>query len=371
MSRIGNCLLASAAGAALAIASLKAVALTLAGPDNADTKRPRHLQPPTMREASTIRRYLLAISTGLAVATFSYAMATAAPIVVTWDPSASIPQLSSTTGPFSFNNATIQDYSSLYLTPTGSNTFAVTELGFVPFVAFTNGATNTTPPALNNSSNASPFGIYGAFTSTSSLTCTGTSAANCMGTISSLNFTLKGDPGYNTGFSFSPTTGNPVATDPTSTDFTLASGVLANCGAPSPTCQNQVGLSNGVPSAAVTATFNPADPLELGFFISPPSTVTLDLLASFINSTSQVVCYDNVNGAACDGAAYGGSLPSGAPAGAAVLFQIGNSLSGLNPGGGSVNFITAAVPEPTSLTLFGPALIGMFAFGWRRKVLKQ
>lgn len=367
MSKIGNCLVVSAVRAASVIASLKSAVATLAGLDDPHMLRPHHFR--TRREVFRVREYLLAISSGLVVASFCYASASAAPIVVTWNPSASVPQLSSTTGPFSFNVATIQDYSSLYLTPTGVNTFSVTELGFIPFVAFNNGAMTTTPPALNNSSNPSPFGIYGAFTSTSALTCAGAGAANCTGTISSLNLMLEGDPGYNTGFSFSSTTGNPVATDATGNDFTLATGDLANCGAPSPNCQNQVGLTNGVPSAAVTTTFTPVDPLQSGFFVSPPSTVTLDLLGSFINSTSQVICYDNVSGADCDGAAYGGALPSGAPPGAVVLFQIGNSLSGLNPGGGSVNFITAAVPEPSSIGLLGPALIAIFALGWRRKAV--
>jgi len=367
MSIIRNCLLASAAGIGLVIAGVTSAiasspALNLGAAEAEGAKRPRRRPSWIGGGLAKGRTRLLSIASGLAVACLCYATASAAPIVVTWNPSASTPPLSIVTGPFSFNNATINNYTSIYLTPTGANTFSVTDQGFIPFVAFSNSGVTTTPADLDRPGG---FGLYGQFTSTSTLTCTGGTAANCTGMINSLSLTLMGDPGYNTTFGFNSTTGNPVAMN-AGGDVLLATGSLANCGAPSPTCQNMVGQANGVPSAAITTTFVP-ELGQSGFFVSPPVTATLGLLGSFINNTSEVLCYDNAGGALCDGDVdYAGALPAGAPPGADVLFQIGNSPSGLSPGGGSVTFFIP-VPEPTSLGLLGPALIALFALGWQRR----
>ncbi len=77
-------------------------------------------------------------------------------------------------------------------------------------------------------------------------------------------------------------------TDATANDFTLATGSLTFG-------QNDVALVNGVPSAAVTTTFNQAAG-EGGFFVSPPASVVLDLFGSFTNNLTEVTCFTNVVG---------------------------------------------------------------------------
>jgi len=300
-----------------------------------------------------LRKHLLAIASGLALAGLCYNPASAAPATLTWNPSGSVPPLS-TAGAFTFDNITIQDFAALYFTPTGAGTFSFTETALLPFTSFSIGGGIVATPGLNNTGGATSYGLYASATAGGNITCVGGGLANCSGLFNSVNVTMFGNPGDNSVFGFNATTGNPTITNNGSA-FALATGSLAACGLPSPTCQNTVSSSNVVPSAAVTTTFN-QQAGQSGFFVAPPATTTLNLLGSFLNSTSEVSCY----GSAADcGSFFVGALPSGAPAGATILLQIGRNVNGtIQPGGGSINFNTVAVPEPASLALLGASMIG-------------
>jgi len=284
--------------------------------------------------------------------------ASAIPATLTWDPSSASPALSNS-GPFTFNNITIQDYSSIVLSaPDASGNIASTDSGFIPLVAFNNGPV-VNVPGLDGAGGATAFGLYLQFSGTDIATVN--ASGDVIGHFTSLNYSLYGDPGYNTTFGFDGTTGAAQATN-TAGDVLLATGSLANCGAPSASCQNLANVTNSVPTAAVTLTFNPVVPLEAGFFVAPPISFNLNLFGNFSNNVTEVVCYA-ATAAECGIANYGGALPSGAPAGTAQLFQLGNPT----PGGGSITPLATAVPEPATLGMFGFGLLGLGFFRNRRK----
>lgn len=62
----------------------------------------------------------------------------------------------SNAGPFSFNGIRTSDFSSINLTSTGGGGFSFTENGFLPIASFDPG--NFTPPGLNGSTGATPYG---------------------------------------------------------------------------------------------------------------------------------------------------------------------------------------------------------------------
>lgn len=315
-----------------------------------------------MKLMTKLRTLAASAMAGLILAGLSSSGASAQ-ATLTWDPKGSSPKLS-TAGPFTFDDATIQDFASAYLTPTGPGTFSGTDTGFLPIVAFSLSGVPLINPGLNGAPLATAYGLFVEFNSTFDFTCT--SAGNCTGTYNSATFSLLGNPGDHESFSFSATTGLPLVSGATSA-FTLASGSLVKCLVPSPTCENLAALSGSVPTAAVTATFDEAAG-ESGFFLAPSAITKLNSLATFTNTTSEFRCYATSAYKPECGSFYKGGLPSGAPAGATVLIEIGINTSGkLAPGGGSITFET--IPEPASLTLLGSSLLltGWFARGRRNR----
>jgi len=83
------------------------------------------------------------------------------------------------------------------LTSIGSGSFSFTETGFLPIASFDPG--NFAPTGLNGTAEAIAYGLYIAFTASGLLS---TIAPNTpQGSFSSINYTLKGDPGFNDTFS--------------------------------------------------------------------------------------------------------------------------------------------------------------------------
>src|SRR5436190_24359876 len=98
-----------------------------------------------------IKSVALGAVAGLAVAGLCSSAGFAVPLTLTWDTTGTTPILS-TAGQFTFNNATIQDFASASLTPTGapgSGQFTVQEQGFLNINSFSLGQNNATPFGLN------------------------------------------------------------------------------------------------------------------------------------------------------------------------------------------------------------------------------
>jgi hypothetical protein len=269
----------------------------------------------------------------------------------------------------------VQDFDSIYLTPDGvggcsaPGGFCGTTNAIIPISSFTLGGGSAFQPAGFNA-----VGGYGLFATVSATTIQTGTIANNTGFFTSVTLTLWGDPADQAAGSFDPITGLPTLSNTGAAPFKLATGSLANCGAPSPTCQNTLSSSGVVPTAAVTTTFV-EDPLQTGFFVSPSASVTLNLLGSFTNNTSEIACFAATGFAAgCGGFLEGGvgTLPSGAPAGARFLLQVGRNVDGsIQPGGGSINFFATSVPEPGTLSLFGMGLLGLGFLSNRRNSKKS
>jgi hypothetical protein len=264
-----------------------------------------------------LRKYLAAPFAALLLTGASLANA-AAPIDVTWNPSAAG---ITTAAPFTFDNILINTYAAIDITGGGT---AFSEQGFAQLTVFSNNGLPTSIPTASF-----PGGT--AYTLYISFTATGTQTAGIpsTGSFSSLNYSLLGAPGITT---FADSNNDGLFEVTGAPTITLATGSLSSPGSTSLTGTP----GNLLPAASITATFVP-NPAFAGFFVNPNASQILDLSAAFTNTGSVITQF-----------ALGGT----------------NFRLSLNGGGG--NATLSAVPEPDTYGMLLAGL-GLFAFIARRR----
>jgi len=268
-----------------------------------------------------LRKYLAAPFAALLLTGASLANA-AAPIDVTWNPSA-VPGLS-TAGAFTFDNILLNSYAAIDITG-GGTTFS--EQGFVSLAGFSNNNVFTSIPTAGFPGGATPYSLYISFTAAG----TQSPGIPSTGIFTSLNYSLLAAPGATT---FTANASGIFAPTGTPT-ITLATGSLNG---PGSTSLTGTPPDNLLPAANVLATFIP-NPAFAGFFVNPTFSQILDLSAAFTNTGSVIT-----------------NIPLGG----------GNFRLSLNGGGGNATFAVTNVPEPDTYGMLLAGL-GLFAFIARRK----
>lgn len=232
---------------------------------------------------------------------------------------------------FSFDGVRTSDFSSINLTSTGMGTFTFKERGFLPFATFDPG--NFTPPGLNGSTAATPYGLYLAFSGTGMLS---SSANNLYGSFSDLNYTLMGDPNYNSTFNHYDTEHQAFCVG-CDNDIVLAKGSLLQGGT------NALGIvqassENPLPSAFV-------DLLFVGnssrFFVSPSVPFSLGLDMQFSNTSNVISSFTQ-------------SLPEGVD----KVINIG-TIENIG-GAGSGQFVVLGEPKSLMLLALFLLFVGLF-----------
>ena len=266
-----------------------------------------------------LRKYFTAPFAALLLTGASLANA-AAPIDVTWNPSATG---ITTAAPFTFDNVLINTYAAIDITGGGT---AFSEQGFAVLTVFSNNGLPTSIPTASFPGGTA-YSLYISFTATG----TQTAGIPSTGSFSSLNYSLLGAPGITT---FADSNLDGIFEVTGAPAITLATGSLAAPGSTSLTGTP----GNLLPAASITATFVP-NPAFAAFFVTPPAAQILDLSAAFTNTGSVI-----------------------------TQFLLGGTdfrLS-LNGGGGNATFAVTSVPEPDTYGMLLAGL-GLFAFIARRK----
>ena len=266
-----------------------------------------------------LRKYLTAPFAALLLTGASLANA-AAPIDVTWNPSAAG---ITNAAPFTFDNVLINTYAAIDITNFGT---AFSEQGFARLTVFSNNGLPTSIPT-GSFPGGTPYSLYISFTATG----TQTAGIPSTGSFSTLNYSLLGAPGVTT---FQDSNNDGLFEVTGAPTITLATGSLSSPGSNSLTGTP----GNLLPAASITATFVP-NPAFAGFFVTPPATQILDLAAAFTNTGSVITQFP-----------LGGT----------------NFRLSLNGGGGNATLSVSNVPEPDTYGMLLAGL-GLFAFIARRR----
>ncbi|MEO7726518.1 MAG: flocculation-associated PEP-CTERM protein PepA [Burkholderiales bacterium] len=241
----------------------------------------------------------------------------AAPINVTWNPSGTVPPIS-TQGPFTFNNIVLNTYSNIDIV---GSTFS--EQGFLDLSLFNLGSA---PQAIPNAGfpAGTPYSLYIQFTATG----TQSPGIPSNGNFTSLSYTLFGAPGVTT----YNANGAGIFSSSGAAGTALATGSLLSPGSTSISIDPVTGSL--LPAAQVFASFIPNSSLATrNFFVNPTAFQNLDFSGAFTN-TGSVITQSSIQG--------------------------GTRLS-INGGGGNATFALAAIPEPDT---YGMLLAGLGLFGF-------
>lgn len=265
--------------------------------------------------------------------------AAAAPITVTWQPTAVpgitdpyIPALDTPT--FSTDDITTAEYGSIVLTP-GATTSTFVNQGLVNLSAFTLGGSTTTPVALGRSNGYVLFAMFDAKGTFNGTTVSPAVGATESGVITSFNYNLFIAPANGAAPAFGANSAGPTAANLGSA-ILLASGSEISNGTTTLSNTASGGLSAG---ANVVASFieNPAAIAD-GFYVSPPTDVALNLFSSTTNP-GNVLTTPNLD-----------------------TLVIGANGTG---GGGAITF-ESSVPEPASIAVIGTGIFGLGLLRRRR-----
>jgi hypothetical protein len=240
--------------------------------------------------------------------------------LVTLNPSGANPPLSGNTS-FQTDNATIANNAVVTFDAAGN----FTETGFFRVTAWNVGGSGVAGTGITTA-----YNVYGTFTATGFQGGLG-------GVVTSLTFTLFGDPGANNSF---PVAGTVIGG--TGDDITLGSGSLLAPGVSIiiPPFNNPTGLTL---NASTSFIIDPSQGNGVGeFFEAPvPFNISLQIAANVTDLASSSTC------------------PPGDIDDPVTSCQIV-----INGGGGNISFL--AVAEPATLGLLGMGLLGLGATVRRR-----
>ncbi len=216
---------------------------------------------------------------------------------------------------FVADNLLITDFATI--TAGGGNTFS--EEGYLSVIAAQRNNATVSTPGLNSS-----YSLYIHFTGSGTSSAANPLSTPTVGSFSSLDYTIYGVQG-NATFGFNGSAPMTSAVNPVA----LASGSLVD--------GNLATFPSGgtfVAFANANVSFNAL----IASVFSTPGSIISSAMTSFTNTSSEVVPFEDATGRG---------------------FMI-------NSGGGSINFATTPVPEPSSYTLMLAGLAAVFGLSRRR-----